>query len=139
MNKISLDLFQGDVRDALEASRERSVNWIVYVGQDLPSELAFHSRVPVIHVPLADGTDCIEKWRVCAKIVGLCLQSGQTLVACRAGLSRSPAMILYYLLRTGGLKDFEAVYRFVERKVPEFYPVQDIINMIKGELCLAVY
>jgi protein-tyrosine phosphatase len=93
----------------------------------------------VVHVPLADGADCIEKWRVCAEIIGLCLQGGKTLVACRAGMSRSPAMILYYLLRTGGLKDFDGVLKFVIRKVPEFYPNQSIIDLIKGELCLAVY
>ena len=150
MIEILKDLYQGNREDAINASHEHLVDYVVYVGQELPLELSHHSPVPIAHIPLKDGRDNVAKWKLVEETVRTCHNKGKTLVACRGGISRSPTVILYHILRTGGFvtngnleieflgykgkSNFEAAYKFVKAKIPMFQPERNLLRMIRRRL-----
>ena len=137
MYEVIKNLFQGNIEDAIEASASRSVDWIVYLGSDLPEKLGFSSSIPVIHVPLRDNEQDERKFEIVSKIMSL-IKSQKILVACRQGISRSPMIVVYYLLYSGYVfegknkyEDFRKACRVVENKVAEFRPEPSMFKMIE--------
>jgi protein-tyrosine phosphatase len=141
MKEIVKNLFQGDQKDAEAAAATGSVDWIIYLGQELPHKLAYDSSVPVIHIPIKDNEDIMEKWRVANAIIagchsGLNGEGTKTLIACRQGISRSPMMIVFYLMKSNQFKDrsFSKVYRFVDKRcILGLHPEPNLYKMIKEE------
>ena len=146
LKKVVENLYVGDMESAIRSCLGKLVDWIVYIGQELPRELSFNPQVPVIHIPIVDGADNIDKWEVTSIMISYCHigdkngNKAKTLVACRAGLSRSPMMIVYHLLTYPFLINpewescsFETAYNFVKERVPEIQPEQNILKMIKEE------
>jgi protein-tyrosine phosphatase len=135
MREVYRNLFLGDRACAIEASKTKAVDWIIYLGQELPRELSHNSQVPVIHIPLRDGEDTIERWHVANDVISYCLAGNyktRTLVACRAGISRSPMMIVFYLCHELHWP-FTRIYEFVKNQVPEFQPEPSLFDMVKRE------
>ena len=62
LKKIVENLYIGDMETAIRANSGKLVDWIIYIGQELPRELSFNPQVPVIHIPIVDGVDNIDKW-----------------------------------------------------------------------------
>jgi len=130
MREIIKNLFQGDKTAAITASQGAFVDYIVYLGQELPHELAFESKIPVVHIPLKDGLGSIDAWRLACDIIDKCLQK-KVLVACRAGISRSPMMIVCYLLKKQRKPNFNKVFKYVSNLIPEIHPEPNMFSMIK--------
>ena len=133
MIKIAENLFQGDLNDALRTSAEKTVDVIVYLGQGMPDKLAY-GDVPVIHIPLKDGKDLELKINIIFSSIGLSnlkLQQ-KTLVACRAGLSRSPIIIAGFL---GIVKynhpSFSKGFKEMKKLIPNCMPHPDLLENIK--------
>ena len=144
LKKIVENLYVGDMESAIRACLGKLVDWIVYIGQELPRELSHNPQVPIIHIPIVDGADNIDKWQAAVVMISYCHigdengKKAKTLVACRAGISRSPMMVVYHLLKCPFLMNpnwnhcsFETAYNFVKERVPEMQPEQNIYNMIK--------
>jgi protein-tyrosine phosphatase len=141
MNEIITNLFQGDQIDAHVAAGYGNVDYIVYVGQELPHELAFGSVIPVVHIPLKDGVDKPEKWWMVYQILFNLLNftnhlhtDAKVLVACREGKSRSPMVALLYLVKTECFATYNEACKFVREKVPCFQPEQNMADMVKKML-----
>jgi len=97
------NLFQGDWQGAVYVSRNPEtprgkIDWIIYVGQELPRELSHDSKVPVIHIPMKDGREDEKKIMMALSVINAVrLSEENVLVACRAGISRSPVLCAAYL------------------------------------------
>lgn len=120
MNKITETIYQGDVKDALKASKTKSVDAIVYLGQLMPEELSY-SKLPIIHIPMNDGYNSEEKLEVAITLIIFMAQDMVTLIACRAGLSRSVALTIGYLMAYKNMSYGEA-YLLIKKKIPEALP-----------------
>ncbi len=134
MIEVLPHLYQGDANDAINASKGEIVDVIVFLGQNLPFELE-HSDVPVIHYPLEDGPNSDMKIEVLMDIF-YSLDTYDFLVSCDAGLSRSPLMIMAYLMcgYEGNFYrewKFDQTYNFVKEKIPVFKPEQSLLAQIK--------
>ncbi len=101
--EVKVDSVEGEV----EVQKAKDADWIIYVGQTLPRELSHESEVPIIHIPIKDGIDDIQKWKVANKIISECEIQGKTLVACRGGISRSPMVCLIFLLANKFYTNFD--------------------------------
>jgi len=144
MNKILGTLYQGNAEDAILASQDKSVDWIIYLGQELPEKLGFNSPVPIIHIPVNDRDDNINKWKIANEVISSCRSKicCNTLIACRQGISRSPMMLVYYTMRNHLLfgnfdsasQEFAAACNFVKVRIAEFRPDPRLFEMIKKEL-----
>lgn len=134
MREITKNLYQGNAEDAIRASKNKSVDVIIYLGQEIPHELSHESKVPVIHIPIKDGKDLKSKWNImCVSIGTFVYKESIALVACRAGLSRSPMAVVYYLCILENFQ-FDKTYKFVKEKIPEMIPAPDLYNQIKEML-----
>ena len=132
LNKILSNLWQGD-REAALTLVDKGVDYVVYIGQELPYKLGFRSKVPVVHIPIRDGVDDPKRWKLLYVILNN-LKESKVLVSCRAGMSRSPMVILYYLLESRCFKEYDEAYNFVKEKVPIFQPERNMEKMVKKML-----
>jgi len=120
------NLYQGNQLDAIDVSRNGDFDVIVYVGQSIPKALTHYSEVPVIHIPLYDGKNPIEKYFWVLHNIAV----GKTLLACQLGQSRSPSLVILFLVCYHGMS-FSEAYDLVKRKVPSFAPNPELLESIK--------
>ena len=127
MNKITETVYQGNVKDAFEASKTKSVDAIIYLGQLIPEELSY-SKLPIVHIPMNDGHNSKEKLELALTSIIFMAQDLVILIACRAGLSRSVALTIGYLMSYKGMSYGEA-YLLVKKKIPKALPE---LTLMKG-------
>jgi len=142
MKEIINNLFLGDIHDAISVSQTKSVDAIVYVGQELPDDLAFHSSIPVVHIPLVDGVNDELRIHLALINIGYLTLEDKTLVACRAGLSRSPTVVVgflavYYPYKFKSLEDkgaftFDKAYEYIHKLIPQFQPENNLLRTVKN-------
>ena len=142
MNKIHDWLYQGNLYDAITAAKGKTeIGCILWFSQGIPLNLTYHSKIPIIHIPINDGRNSIEKMRVIKNVVTapFLFLNTKVLVACRGGISRSPMMVIYMILNDSSLvhdlnlkDDFDAVYKFVKSKIPEMQPNQSLYRQVKS-------
>ena len=131
MNEITKNLYQGDVNDAIRVSRTKEVDAIVYVGQELPKELSHESKIPVIHFPLKDGKGSHELLVTMAILdIGFLTFEDKTLVACRAGISRSPTIVVGYLATYEEMSFDDAVAQ-IHKLSPSYQPEPNFLKTVK--------
>lgn len=117
MIEIIPNLFQGDRNDAIRCSRDGSVGLIVYLGQEMNEQkLMYGSKVPIIHIPLNDGHNPELKLEYVLVNITYGIVSDKVLLACRLGVSRSPALTILYLTLD---KSFDDAYNYVKKKIPQ--------------------
>lgn len=140
MIEIIKNLFLGNMQDAIRVSKTQEVDAIVYVGQELPDELAFHTLIPVVHIPLVDGVNDELRIHLALMNIGYLTLEDKTLVACRAGLSRSPTLVVGFLSaylsydykpEDEKAYTFDEAYKYVYKLVPKFQPEQNLLKTIK--------
>jgi len=132
MIKIEKNLYQGNLDDAIEASKNKTVDAIVYLGQELPRKLSHESKIPVIHIPMKDGENEEILVHLALLNIGFLETDDKTLVACRAGISRSPIIITAYLATYHYARvDFDRAYNRVKRLIPSFNPEQNLLAIVK--------
>ncbi len=133
MIKISKNLYLGNQEDALRACETKEMDVIVYLGQSLPEKLSYNSFIPVFHFPLKDGEGNfrLSLTEILLTIDSLTLED-KTLVACRAGLSRSPAIVIGILaLSEQGKYNFDKALNIVKTKSPSIMPESHLLFDIK--------
>ena len=134
MNEICRNLYQGDAEVAIQAAQNKTVDYIIYLGQEMPYELSHESKVPVIHIPLKDGENDERRIEAVGEILRY-VTTGKVLVACRKGISRSPLLCLYYLVKYNyNRRDFRNVEGYIRRKVKSFLPSPKLYWQIRRML-----
>lgn len=136
MIEITKNLYQGDVNDAIQASQQKTVDAIIYLGQAIPRELSHESKIPIFHVPLKDGDNNheISIHMILANIVylNLTLHDNKTLVACRAGISRSPTLVAAYLsICKPEELDFEKALKYMYSINTSYQPEPNFLEIIR--------
>ena len=130
MIKIEENLYQGDIQDAIEASLTKTVDVIVYLGQELPKPLSHISQVSIVHLPLKDGHNEALKFEILLMNMGHLTVDNKTMVACRAGISRSPSAIVAFLTAYKGW-EFDTATEYVRRIIPQFQPEPHFLQDLK--------
>ena len=133
MIEISKNLYLGSQEDALRVSRTKEVDAIVYLGQELPTKLSFNSQIPVFHIPLKDGEGNFKlSITETLLLVSYLTLEDKTLVACRAGLSRSSAIIAGCIVfSNSGKYSFDKALSIVKSKAPAIMPELHLLADIK--------
>lgn len=140
MKKIIKNLFLGNCDDAIQASKTKSVDAIVYVGQELPRELSHESKIPVVHVPLKDGYNDDLPIHLILGILGHLTLEDKTLLACRGGISRSPTLAVAYLAtyhsKKYSIEDEESftlldATMLIHKLIPEYQPEPIFLKCVK--------
>lgn len=131
MIKITDNIFQGDMTSAIKASFGGVVDSIVYLGQEIPEELSHRSKIPVIHILMNDG-ECHED------LINLAFHNiyyftyGKVLVACRAGISRSPAILIgYFAVYELPKINWDKAFKFIKKKIPQAHPEPHLLEAVK--------
>lgn len=133
MHKILDNLYQGNKDDAIDVSiYNSSIDVLIYIGQELPKELTYESKITVIHIPMKDGNNPKTKWSYLYGTISFFhrVAKKKVLVACRMGLSRSPMMLVLYYSKFKK-KCFDESFSFVKEKIPEMNPKPDLYTQIK--------
>lgn len=127
MNKITDDLYQGNIADAVAASEGGVIDTIVWLSQGIPRDLSHESVVPIIHIPLKDGKNDPKRIEAVISTLSV-LCKDKVLVACRGGISRSPSLVLAYML---WMNDWQkGVEETVRKAIPAFCPSPDLYRQI---------
>ena len=129
MNKITETVYQGDLKDALEACKTKTVGAIVYLGQVMPKKLSY-CELPIVHIPLNDGYNSEEKVEIVLMNIAFLSQDLRILIACRAGLSRSVALVIGYLMSLKRM-DFNRAYLFAKKNIPEAIPEPNLLKVVR--------
>ena len=132
MIKVCKNLYQGNLQDVETVVNGRQVKAIVYLGQDLPDKLSYNSNVPVVHIPMVDGdNDELTIHLALLNISYLCLDD-KTLVACRAGISRSPVIVAAYLsVYEYENHNFDKALERIRKLNPTFQPEQNLLKVVR--------
>lgn len=129
MIEILLNFFQGDRNDAIRCSRDKSAGVIIYLGQEMNEQkLMYGSKVPLIHIPLNDGHNPQSKLEYVMLNVAYALVEDKVLLACRFGISRSPALTILYLTKR---MLFDDAYNYVKKKIPQMQIEPHLYKVIK--------
>lgn len=130
MIEIQPNLFQGDRDDAIRCSQNKSVDVIIYLGQEMNEyKLMYRSKIPVIHIPLNDGHNPQSRLEYVMLNIAYAVVDDKVLLACRLGISRSPALTVLYLTKH---KSFDDAYNFVKKKIPHMQIEPHLYKAIKG-------
>ncbi len=139
MRKVFGGIYQGDLEDAITFGKEnRPHTVIVYLGQELVNRLRYDCLAPLVHIPLRDGGDNgKDKLRTAVDIIAYLVESGRMmssvekniLVACRAGISRSPAILVGCGLRWK--MPFEESYNHVKTLIPHMNPEPHLLKAVR--------
>jgi protein-tyrosine phosphatase len=129
MQQITSNLFIGDMQDALIASKS-NFDVLIYLGQKIPPQLC--NCTPVcLHIPIIDGENKYSKIR---KVIFLTyislLDNDRTLIACRAGISRSVCITTsaYALINK---VSFEEAYEHIKQLRPQSQPECNLLYQVK--------
>jgi len=139
LRQITPNIYHGNMEDAIAISKLQNtdINFILYLGQELPHELSHNSLHPVIHIPLKDGYN--DELRILTALHNIIITSLEykILVACRGGLSRSPALIVAYTViknkKRFPLKDY---LPSLKEKIPGMLINQDLLDSVEKTLKL---
>ena len=102
MHKLTEFLYQGDVEDATRVADNFPDKFIIlYLGLSYPSFFTI-SKAIIVHIPMRDEEEYSYKIDIIQDTIHDIIKQGKKLlVACDAGLSRSPCMCLLYLAQHG--------------------------------------
>lgn len=132
MNEILPYLFQGHKADAIFQSQNNDLDVIIYLGQELNERCLTHnSKIPVIHFPLNDGKNDEKRYTILNGIISYLININgfDVLVACRYGESRSPAIMISYLMYSEKYI-FALALQYVRRRIDGFKPCEELLSDI---------
>jgi len=120
------------MKDAISASQNKTVDAIVYLGQELPHKLSHESKIPIFHFPLKDGKNNELSYHVIIATIGYLVLGDKTLVACRQAISRSPTIVIAYLAVYERERfSFDESYTCVRKLNPTLIPEPHLLQSVK--------
>ena len=127
MQQITPTLFIGDMQDAMAATSS-NFDVLIYLGQEIPMQLCFNCEPVCLHFPLIDGANGLTKIRHTVLLAYITLLSGnKTLVACRAGISRSVCLTASMYALSQRIS-FDEAYKHVKHVRPQAQPELNLLN-----------
>jgi len=118
MDNIIPGLFLGDMEasENLELLHKHNITHIIVAGNLLtkhyPTEYTYHQ----LEVEDAEHEDMISHFRVCIDFIEKAIENkGNIFVHCAAGISRSPTIVIAYLMFKNRW-DYDTTYKFTKRK-----------------------
>jgi protein-tyrosine phosphatase len=123
------DYLESQTQTLLVEHKIRSVLSLVRVPDALSVENLGVEAVCVI--PLIDGAGNDPRWfsEAIDTLEYLVKANAPVLIHCRAGRSRSPAVVAGYLMRLHGISCDEAVCRVAEKR--DIFVVQELIGLLE--------
>ncbi|XP_053211846.1 dual specificity protein phosphatase 10-like [Panonychus citri] len=127
-------LYLGDQSDASDPERLKCHNiyYVLNVTADLPGEGENHS-IHYKRIPARDSFDqnLVQYFEESFKFIEEARQSGRAvLIHCHAGISRSPTIVIAYLMFSKKM-NFDDAFKFVADKRPKISPNFSFV----GQLC----
>ena len=130
MQQITDKLYQGDIKDALANTQSSNIDVIVYLGQELPTQLCFNCKSLCLHLPLVDGKNDLSKIRKAIFIIYLTSLNNKLLVACRGGISRS-ILIVSSIYALQNNISFDSAYWHIKELAPQAQPELNLLREIQ--------
>ncbi len=134
MTQIWERLFIGCIADAEGLSRENPyrIETVISLCEQCIENKA--ANVRYIHVPLEDNELVpVRQFNAVMDAIAVNIRSGNVLVHCAAGFSRSPVLTAAYMHRVG-YKHFDAALGEIERLRPIIDPSKILVNSVKEYL-----
>lgn len=99
--------------DGLKALRREGIGFILNVAKEVDYGCPVPEGIEVLKVGLQDGKPIPrDELKKAVNFIGASVAKGKVLVHCASGISRSPAIIIAYLIRVG--LSFPTARRIVE-------------------------
>ena len=130
MQQITDKLYQGDIKDALANTQSSNIDVIVYLGQELPTQLCFNCKSLCLHLPLIDGKNELTKIRKVIFIIYIASIDNKLLIACRGGISRS-VLITSSIYALQNNISFDSAYWHIKELVPQAQPELNLFREIQ--------
>ena len=136
MSQILPNLWLGSFADATHAGflERKKITHILNCAEDCPVE-KYPYQITVQKVPMTDGDDAdwlSERYLITASsFLDLWLKEGATvMVHCLAGISRSAAVVMAWLIRYNGLP-FDTAYELVSKARPIVRPNDQFVAILR--------
>lgn len=132
MHKLTEFLYQGDVEDAIRTATHDPDKFIIlYLGLSYPSQF-ITSEAIIVHIPMRDEAEYPYKIEIIQDTIHMFQKWGKKLlVACDAGLSRSPCMCLLYLAQHGRNHSWINAEKLIREKNLAFLPEISLLKQIE--------
>ena len=130
MQQITPKLYQGDIKDALATTQSTNIDVLIYLGQEMPTQLCFNCKIACFHIPLNDGKNDMSKLRKTIFIIYLTSLNNKLLIACLAGISRSILLATSIFALTKNIS-FDAAYWHIKEMVPQSQPELNLLRQIQ--------
>ena len=130
MQQITDKLYQGDIKDALANTQSSNIDVIVYLGQELPTQLCFNCKIACFHLPIVDGKNGLTKIRKAIFIIYIASLDNKLLIACRGGISRS-VLITSSIYALQNNISFDSAYWHIKELAPQAQPELNLFREIQ--------
>jgi len=125
MNEVKPGLFLGTMMASKNKTllRRHNITHVLIVAANLTQH--FPEDMTYLQVPLADdeGSDLLSQFPRCIEFIsGAIASGGNVLVHCAAGVSRSAAVVIAYLLAKENLLSVHHAREFVKQRRPVICP-----------------
>ena len=131
MTQIWERLFVGCLADAERLSRNNPnrIATVISLCEQCVEDRA--AGVRYIHLPIEDDEPVpVRQFHAVMQAIAVSIRTGNVLVHCAGGFSRSPTLAAAYLTQTG-YKSFDAAIEEIEHKRPIIDPSRILLKSVK--------
>jgi|ERR1017187_431180 protein-tyrosine phosphatase len=134
MTQIWERLFVGSLQDAQRISQKNlnGIATVITLCEQCVEGKA--SDVRYVHLPIEDDEPVpVRQFNAVMDAIAVSIRTGNVLVHCAVGFSRSPTMAAAYITRVG-FADFDDALAEIERLRPITDPSETLLNSVKEYL-----
>lgn len=137
-DRAGATIWVGDMEDAYAHRVHPEVKAILYLGQEMPTFLSHNiGGLTIVHFPLVDGYNSPEKMANATAIADTLLSRNRSLlIACRAGISRSPIVAVLLLVRRYRFT-YPHAYCVVNKAILSMIPPLDLLRAAQESLAVS--
>lgn len=129
--KITNNIYLGDMLYSLEYLRDENINCIINVADDAPNHYHLENQtdIELIKCPISERKDDYNKLFDVVEIMHEKIKNNKKIyIHCRAGVNRSPSIIILYLMKYENYDLYDAYLKIAKLRL--IWTMPDIFNVL---------